>query len=552
MQVYLEETQETRDVPAGTTFSDLAAQLYGEKRYGYAAAFADGKLSELGSALPEGAKISFVPVSSEIGFEIYKRSLVLLLLSAFHDVVREGDPSHCLNVLYSLGSGFFCRCPQESLKPDLDMISRIRGKMTEMAEADFPIEKISRETREAAETFEARGFHEKARLLRYRRSSRINLYRLKGYADYFYGYMLPSAGYLKSFDLVPYDDGMVLVLPERDTMKTVPYQAPAKLYGVLRKSEDWGNMLGIGGAGELNDIIVAGKMSSLILVQEALMEKQIADIAERVKQEGRKIVLIAGPSSSGKTTFSRRLSIQLIAHGMHPHPITMDNFFKEREDTPKGPDGKYDFENLGAMDLELFNRDMGDLLAGREVNMPVFDFNSGKKVYPGNRLQIGDEDVLVVEGIHALNPRSTEALDASKAFKVYISALTQLNLDEHNRISTTDTRLLRRIVRDARTRGNDAEKTISMWQNVRRGEEKNIFPFQEEADVMFNSALIYELSAIKQYAEPCLFAVPENSQEYPEAKRLLKFLDYFLGIDVSDVPKNSLMREFIGGGCFQI
>ncbi len=288
-----------------------------------------------------------------------------------------------------------------------------------------------------------------------------------------------------------------------------------------------------------------------MLVQEALMEKEIADIAERIIEEDKRVILIAGPSSSGKTTFSHRLSIQLRAHGMHPHPIALDNFFKERDETPRDENGNYDFECLEAMDLKLFGDKISELLEGKEVDMPKFDFTVGKKVY-GNMLKMNKGDVLVCEGIHALNPKMSEALPENEKFKIYISALNMLNVDEHNRIATTDGRLLRRIIRDARTRGNDARRTISMWPSVRRGEEKNIFPFQEEADIMFNSALIYELSAIKQYAEPLLFAVPRDCEEYLEANRLLKFLDYFLGFETTNVPQTSIIREFIGGGCFDI
>lgn len=290
----------------------------------------------------------------------------------------------------------------------------------------------------------------------------------------------------------------------------------------------------------------------MILVQEALMEKQIGDIAKEIIDGDKKLVLIAGPSSSGKTTFSNRLSIQLMTYGVHPHPIAMDNFFKERSETPVDENGDYDFECLEALDLDLLENTMEKLLNGEEVQMPTFDFTVGKKVFDGTTLKLGSDDVIVMEGIHALNPEATKTLSKDSCYKIYISALTQLNIDEHNRISTTDTRLLRRIVRDARTRGHSATRTIKMWPSVRRGEEKYIFPFQEEADAMFNSALLYELSAIKTFAEPLLYGVPEDSEEFFEAKRLLKFLGYFLGIDVQSVPQNSLMREFIGGGCFKV
>ncbi len=533
----------------GVTLTEVAKQVFGEEDKEYVAAFEDGRLRELHAHVNHSADIRFVSVHSNLGFDLYKRSLILLMLKATSDVLKDENSHDVVKVLYSLGKGFFCTAGENITE---ERISAIGSRMRALAEKNIKLEKKSVSVRKAKKIFEERGLTEKARLLKYRRSSKINLYQLDDYSDYFYGYMVPSTGYLSAFDIVPYEDGFVLVLPDQETLKVLPYKAPQKLYQILRKSEDWGDALGIDGVGELNDIIVEGRMNEVMLMQEALMEKQIADIAERIREEKRKIILIAGPSSSGKTTFSRRLSIQLIAHGLSPHPISMDNFFKERVDTPKLPNGKYDFESLAAVDLELFNKDMKALLDGEKVDMPNFDFMSGEKIYSGDVMQMGPNDVLVVEGIHALNPASTYALPAEQSFKIYISALTQLNVDEHNRISTTDTRLLRRIVRDARTRGNDAARSIEMWPSVRAGEEENIFPFQEEADVMFNSALIYELSAIKIFAEPLLFAVPEDSDAYYEAKRLLKFLDYFLGIDASSLPQNSLMREFIGGGCFKI
>ena len=325
-----------------------------------------------------------------------------------------------------------------------------------------------------------------------------------------------------------------------------------KLFTVLKTSDDWGTMLGVNHVGDLNDEITSGGINELMLVQEALQEKQIAHIADMIQEGDKKIVLIAGPSSSGKTTFSHRLSVQLRAHGLRPYPLALDNYFVDREFTPRDEDGNFDFECLEAMDLALFRSDMAKLLAGEEINLPTFNFQLGKKEYKGKKLKLNDGDVLVAEGIHALNPQMTVGLPDDSKFKIYISALTQLNVDEHNRIPTTDGRLIRRIVRDARTRGHNAQATIAMWPSVRRGEEKYIFPFQEEADVMFNSALIYELSVIKQYAEPLLFAVPKDSFEYYEAKRLLKFLDYFLGVEVTNIAKNSIIREFVGGGCFDL
>jgi Uridine kinase len=540
----------------GISVGEIAEKVYKEDSRKYVCARTSGKLRELTRKLSSSCELEFITPDSVVGFDLYKRSLVLLMLSAVDSVADKKEGEYLVDIMYSLGKGFFCVINNNisggKVKITDEIISMIRNEMDRMIEADLKIEKKSYSTEDAIAHFTSRGMVDKAELFKYRRTSKTNMYVLNGYADYFYGYMLPSTGYIKGYDLLPYADGMVLVIPDRKTLECGPYVAPEKLYSILRQSEDWGSTLGITNVGRLNSVIAQGGMNNLMLVQEALMEKQIAEIADKIKDGGKQIVLIAGPSSSGKTTFSNRLSIQLQAHGLHPHPIAMDNFFKEREETPKDENGKYDFECLEAMDLKLFNETMSGLLKGEEMDMPTFDFTVGKKVFDGNKLKIEKTDVLVVEGIHALNPESTESLPNEACYKIYISALTQLNIDEHNRISTTDTRLLRRIVRDARTRGNDAQKTISMWPSVRAGEEENIFPFQEEADAMINSALIYELSAIKQFVEPLLFSVPQDSEEFYEAKRLLKFLDYFLGIDVQMVPANSLLREFIGGGCFKV
>lgn len=516
------------------------------------AAKVNGRLMELGQKLYKPAEVQFLTTASAIGYEIYKRSLILLMVRAYHEVF----PEKRVRVLYSLGQGFFCTvydAEGKLVEPERKELKEVMQVMRRLVNDRLPIEKKVLKTSEAVKIFRERGMDQKAEIFRYRRASRVNLYCLDGYEDYFYGYMLPSTEGLSKFNLIPFDDGFILVVPRRNTLEIGRgHGAPESLYMALREAEDWGDLIGLSGVGQLNTEICKGHLNDLILIQEAIMEKKIADIAEEIHARNRKLVLIAGPSSSGKTTFSNRLSVQLRAQGLNPHPIAMDNFFKERVETPRDEDGKYDFESIDAVDLKLFNETMERLLNGEEMPMPHFDFTLGEKKFDGRTLKLKPDDVLVVEGIHALNPASTYALPADSSYKIYISALSQLNLDEHNRISTSDSRLLRRIVRDARTRGNDAASTIAMWESVRRGEEKNIFPFQGEADALFNSALIYELPAIKIWAEPLLFMVPEDSEEYYEAKRLLKFLEYFLGIDSSMVPTNSLLREFIGGGCFDI
>lgn len=540
------------EVNIRTTVAEVIAMNMPEQKYDFVLAMKNKKLCELGTVLDKDCELELVSKKSVIGIDTYRRSLTLLMVKAFSDVLG-GVHNHSIEVMYSMGKGYFCRLISDEYKISDELIANVKARMQEIVDDDEIIMKESVGTDEAVKRFRRQGMSDKEKLFYFRRVSKVNVYNLGGYEDYFYGYMVPSTGYLKSFDLLPYEDGFVLMAPTKENADVVPEFIPQqKLFNVLKTSDEWSKTLDVSNVGDLNEAITNGSIRELMLVQEALQEKQIAHIADLIKQGEKKIVLIAGPSSSGKTTFSHRLSIQLRAHGLRPYPLALDNYFVDREHTPKDENGNYDFECIEAMDLELFNSDMSKLLAGEEIEIPTFNFTLGKKEYKGKKMKLNEGDVLVAEGIHALNPKMTVKLPDESKFKVYISALTQLNIDEHNRIPTTDGRLIRRIVRDARTRGNDARGTIGMWNSVRRGEEKYIFPFQEEADIMFNSALIYELSVIKQYAEPLLFAVPRDCAEYYEAKRLLKFLDYFLGLEVTNVPNNSILREFTGGGCFDL
>ncbi len=535
-----------------TIFELIKNVLPEEDRYKYVLAFRNKKLSELSYLMDKDCELELLGRDTIMGRDTYKRSLTLIMVKAFADVLGK-DKDHRINVMYSLGNGYFCRLVSDSVKLDDHLLETVKARMEEIVRRNMKIVKESIGTDEAMKRFKNQGMEDKEKLFRFRRVSKANLYSLDGYEDYFYGYMVPSTGYIQLFDMIPYDDGFVLLAPSKDNPDMITEFVPQeKLYHVLKTSDEWSKTLNVANVGDLNEAITNGEIRELMLVQEALQEKQIAEIADSIKAAGKRIVLIAGPSSSGKTTFSHRLSVQLRAHGLRPYPFALDNYFKEREDTPKDENGKYDFECLGAMDLDLFNNDVSRLLAGEEIEVPTFNFTLGTKEYKGKKMKMMPGDVLVAEGIHALNPKMTEKIEDSEKFKIYISALTQINIDEHNRIPTTDGRLIRRIVRDARTRGNNAQDTIAMWPSVRRGEENNIFPFQEEADIMFNSALIYELSVIKQYAEPLLFNVPRDSYEYYEAKRLLKFLDYFVGLDVTNIPMNSILREFVGGSCFDI
>ncbi len=551
-QVTVKVYGESIQVPAGTTLLELAKRFEEREDHAIVLAYLDGKLCELFKEVTDQCEVQFLTLADEIGFSSYKRSTTLLMLKAIDDVM-EHSKDFQVRIMYSLGNGYYCE--MEGLPEGMseDLLFSIKRRMKELVWADIPIRKESVSTDVAMRRFAAQGMVDKVHLFQYRRVSAANLYSIEEYEDYHYGYMVPSTGYIKCFDLILYSAGFVLQMPAMEEPETLaPFEPRKKLFRVLKESEDWSTMLGVDTVGALNDVIADGGIGDLMLVQEALQEKKIAEIAERIEREGKKVVLIAGPSSSGKTTFSHRLSIQLRAHGMHPHPIALDDYFVNRVDTPKDASGKYDFECIEAIDRKQFNEDLTRLLAGEMVELPRFNFHTGVREYKGDFKQLNSGDVLVIEGIHGLNPKMTEQLPDNSKFKIYISALTSLNIDQHNRISTTDGRLIRRIVRDARTRGNSAQDTIGMWSSVRRGEERNIFPYQEEADIMFNSALIYELSVIKQYAEPLLFAISHDTPEYLEAKRLLKFLDYFLGVSGEAVPNNSILREFIGGSSFKV
>lgn len=544
---------EIHEVEQGVTLESLARK-YGEQENGIIVlAYVNGRLTELYKQVRQDANIEFVTTANKVGLDTYKRSMTLLMLKAFREVLKKRGSNGWIRVLFSLSKGYYCELNSKTTKVNQALLDEVTQMMKQLADLNLPIEKHTYKSADLMKRFETQGRKDKVKLFKYRRASNANVYRLDGYEDYYYGYMVPSTGYLKQFALYAYEGGFVLQMPDRRHPNELPaFNPQKKLFSVLKQSDDWGVMLNIDTVGGLNDAIAKGEIQDLMLVQEALQEKNIAEIAARIRDEDKKVILIAGPSSSGKTSFSHRLSIQLRALGLKPHPIALDNYFVDREFTPKDENGKYDFECLEAVDVAQFNEDMARLLNGEEVLMPTFNFQLGKREYHGNTMQLEEDDVLVIEGIHGLNPKMSEGLPSDSKFKIYISALTQLNVDEHNRVATTDGRLIRRIVRDARTRGNSAQTTIGMWDSVRRGEEQNIFPYQEEADAMFNSALIYELSVIKPYVEPLLFAIPEDAKEYQEAKRLLKFLDYFLTVNSDNIPNNSILREFVGGSCFPV
>lgn len=542
---------QTLNIKDGTTYLELAKNFQKKYDHDIVLVLENNKMRELFRKVKDGAAVTFLTTGQIDGYNTYRRSATLLLLKAIYDV--EGmDAVRGMKVEFSAGEGYYVS--SRKMPVNEETLARIENRMKELVSQNLPIEKRSIPVEEAIEHFTRHGMIDKARLFRFRRSSSVNVYLLDGFEDYYYGYMVPSTGYLKYFKLIPYDEGFVLEFPPRKTPETFgPFREQPKVFQTLKNSTKWGEILNVGTVGALNEQISEGNVGNIILAQEAIMEKGLGDIAAEIaSRPDKKLIMIAGPSSSGKTTFSHRLSIQLMAHGLKPHPIAVDNYFVERMDTPKDENGQYNFECLEAMDIELFNQQMSALLRGEKVFMPTFNFVTGMKEYKGNSLKLGPEDVLVIEGIHCLNDALSYSLPAENKFKIYVSALTQMNIDEHNRIPTTDGRLIRRMVRDARTRGASAQKTISMWPSVRRGEDENIFPYQESADVVFNSALIYELAVLKQYAEPLLFGIRPEDPEYLEAKRLLKFLNYFQGIDSNLIPGNSILREFIGGSFFPV
>lgn len=509
-------------------------------------AVVNSELRELTFPVSMDCRVQPVTMSDADGARIYRRSLVFLLEVAFEELFSPA----VLSVDHSVSSGgFYCHV---SGRPSLaaEELDLLKQKMNDLVEQDIPLERVVVPIAEARELFAAKKMTEKVRLLKFRQKDKLVLYSILDHRDYHHGYMVPSTGYIKWFDLRQMDhEGFVLQFPRRHAPRELlPMPEYPKLLASFRQYGSWLERLGVEDVGTLNDTIDSNRIREIILVAEALHEQQVADIARMVAERSKTahIVLIAGPSSSGKTTTSKRLAVQLLAQGISPLPIEMDNYFVERERTPRDEFGNYDFEHLAALDTELMAEHLRRLVAGEEVQLPKFDFRLGHSV-PGEVVKLARDQMIILEGIHGMNPQLLPDIGPEETFRIYVSCLTQLNLDRHNRISTTDTRLLRRIVRDARERGYSAQNTISRWESVRRGEKRHIFPYQEYADVFFNSALVYELSALKSFAEPLLRQVPYGISEYIEAKRLLTFLDWFLPLDPGLIPDNSLLREFIGG-----
>ncbi len=539
-----------REYEKGTQYLEIVKEYQKDYSDDIVLVSLNNSLLELHKRVKKGGNLSFITTADNAGKKAYRRSTTLLMQKALYRLL--GKEKSAVRVVCCISQAYYCELPDYG-KPDEAFLHKLKEEMLGMVDLKLPILKSSVKTDDAVELFREYGMPEKECLFRYRRSSKVNIYSLGRYRDYFYGYMTAHTGYLKYFDLQLYKDGFVLMFPNENTREVAEFKPSAKYFDTIIQSRKWGRTMGVDTVGALNNAIASGRMQEIIMVQEALMEQRIGQMAEMIAARSNcKFVMIAGPSSSGKTTFSHRLSVQLLALGLKPHPLSLDNYYLNRDQAPRDEDGKLDFECLEALDVEQFNRDMSLLLQGDEIELPAFNFKTGKREYKGKKLRLGEEDILVIEGIHGLNDRLSYTLPKESKFRIFISALTQINLDEHNYMPTTDGRLIRRIVRDARTRDTTAQETIAMWNSVRRGEENYIFPFQDSADIMFNSALIYELAVLKAYAEPLLFSVDKNAPEYKEAKRLLKFLDYFLPVPGEEIAGNSILREFIGGSIFHV
>lgn len=534
------------EYPRGISLLELSQGKSHQYETPIVAAKVNYDLKELHYTLEEDAYVEFLDLNAKDGLRIYQRSLIFVLIRATKDLFPERQ----LHVEHSLGRGIYCELHGHTSLTKNEVIE-IKRRMQEIITQDLPIEKRTISKKQITEIFNQNKEYGKINLLRYRKEDTINIYTLNHYSNYFFGYMVPSTGCLKDFELKFYFPGMVLLKPTIEFPKGfAQFIEQKKLFSVYRDYEQWGKILEVSDVASLNESIEVGRIDELIKVAEVHHEKKISAIADEMymNRDHTRVILIAGPSSSGKTTFSRRLSTHLRVNGLKPIAISLDDYFVDRELTPRDEKGEYDFENIEAIDIELFNDHLLKLVQGEQVEVPTFNFLTGKREYTGKTLRLERNNPIVIEGIHGLNERLTKDIPQENKYKIYISPLTQLNVDQHNRIPTTDTRLIRRIVRDHKYRGHDALNTLKLWSSVRRGEEKNIFPYQEEADVMFNSALFYELAVLKKYVEPLLGKIPIDSPYFSEAKRLLKFLKYFLSIeDERSILQNSILREFIGG-----
>ena len=548
--IYCKNNNTYKDVPIGSSLLDIYTALGAPLRYRPMNAQVNNKTESLNFRCWQPKDIEFIDYTQLSGLRTYVRSLCHIFSKAVYDIW----PTATLNLEHPVSKGYYCVI-HNGKNIDLETIEKIKKRMWELIDADLPFLHKSVRTVDAAVLFRERGMNDKARLIETAGLPYTSYYELEGFINFFYGCLTPSTGYIQLFDLEPYMDGVLLRIPKQtDPMELQPVIKQDKMFEAYKEHLTLQRTVGLDNVGDLNLAIEKGRSQDIILVSEAMQEKQVAKIAEKIAdgyKEGIRIVLISGPSSSGKTTFCKRLQVQLTTNLLHPVGISLDDYFLNREDTPKDEHGEYDFESLYALDLPYFNKDLKKLLSGEEIDLPTFNFETGQRVFKGKKLKLRENSILVIEGIHALNPELTEFIDDKYKYRVYVSVLTSISLDNHNWIPTTDNRLLRRIIRDYRFRGYSAEDTINRWPSVRRGEDKWIFPYQENADAMFNSAMLYELAALRKFAEPILAQVPESSKANAEAYRLLRFLRYFNYIPTEELPGTSLLREFLGGGSFK-
>ena len=548
--IYCKNNNTYKDVPIGSSLLDIYTAVGAPLRYRPMNAQVNNKTESLNFRCWQPKDIEFIDYTQLSGLRTYVRSLCHIFSKAVYDIW----PTATLNLEHPVSKGYYCVI-HNGKNIDLETIEKIKKRMWELIDADLPFLHKSVRTVDAAVLFRERGMNDKARLIETAGLPYTSYYELEGYINFFYGCLTPSTGYIQLFDLEPYMDGVLLRIPKQtDPMELQPVIKQDKMFEAYKEHLTLQRTVGLDNVGDLNLAIEKGRSQDIILVSEAMQEKQVAKIAEKIAdgyKEGIRIVLISGPSSSGKTTFCKRLQVQLTTNLLHPVGISLDDYFLNREDTPKDEHGEYDFESLYALDLPYFNKDLKKLLSGEEIELPSFNFESGRRIFKGKKLKLRENSILVIEGIHALNPELTEFIDDKYKYRVYVSVLTSISLDNHNWIPTTDNRLLRRIIRDYRFRGYSAEDTINRWPSVRRGEDKWIFPYQENADAMFNSAMLYELAALRKYAEPILAQVPESNKANAEAYRLLRFLRYFNYIPTEELPGTSLLREFLVGGSFK-
>ena len=547
IRILIDNREEVK-VKRGVTLLQLSRDYALSHSQAIIAARVDNDIRELSYILDRDCKVKFIDLTEEDGMRIYRRSLYFIFMKASYDLF----PDRRVIISHAVSKGLFCELRGEKELEPAD-VEQIEARMHEIVAQAIPFEKREIPLEEAEALFKSTGRMDRYHSVEHRKKSFVTIYNCGGMDDYFYGYMAPDTGYIRVFGLRHHLGGLIIQFPDKSSPQALPeYVEQEKLFNIYLEFKKWGRILEVENVGALNDLIKQGKSTSIVRISEALHEKKIAKIADMIANSGheKRIILISGPSSSGKTTFAQRLSIQLRVNGLKPVTISLDDYFVNREETPKDEFGDYDFEALEAIDVKFFNKQLKELIQGLEVELPLFNFNTGTREPVGKKLKIEEDNVLVIEGIHGLNEKLTSEIPAQSKFKIYVSALTSMNIDDHNRIPTTDNRIIRRIVRDHQFRGSNAVSTIKRWPSVRRGEDRNIFPFQESADIMFNSSLMYELGILKTFAEPLLNEIDNTAPEYSEARRLIEFLSYFVPLDCKDVPANSIIKEFIGGSCF--